>query len=559
MQIVFEQLLSTARSWAEKAQAGGWLTSGDVHALNEVDVRTPAALFEAGTHRPLVAAFFGGTGVGKSTLLNRLAGQSIARTGVERPTSREVSLYLHDSVKIQHLPKDFPTDRVRTAYHHDDRRRQILWIDMPDIDSTELSNRQLVLDWLPHIDVLIYVVSPERYRDDKGWRLLQAHGGEHGWLFVMNQWDRGHPAQLEDFAKLLTKAGFRNPILVRTDSREIEGERKPDDFETLEAILQDMADRHVIHQLELRAETLRLDALRKALNDCLEKLGNRDGYLGLEPNWSTIWRETLEDLMKGLEWPIREVAHAFVTHEASVLRRRIDLTKAPDEKPRSEKTRPESILWDEWAESRYRDAQDRLIVDAGERGLAVIPLKARLDALAGGVGRTVLAEGQRSLRLALAHPGNALQRFFLKLSGFLSVLLPLIAIGWVSYRVVKGYYESALYHLAYLGTDFAIHSALLIVLSWLLPYFLYRKLKPSAERTAIKGLRDGIASALDLSGERVAEQLREMEKERRVLIEEGRRIASLSAPAETPAAVQGSKLLERVLPASARTREKTAG
>src|SRR5690606_2024616 len=133
------------------------------------------------------------------------------------------------------------------------------------------------------------------YRYDKGWRLLQAHGGEHAWLFVMNQWDRGHPAQVEDFAKLLAKAGFRNPILLRTDSREIEGERKLDDFETLQAILQDMADRHVIHQLELRAEALRLDALRKALNDCLEKLGNRDGYTGLEPNWSGIWRETRED------------------------------------------------------------------------------------------------------------------------------------------------------------------------------------------------------------------------------------------------------------------------
>jgi len=547
MQISFEQRLTSARGWAEKARAEGWLTSGDVHALHQVDIRTPAALFEAGTHRPLVAAFFGGTGVGKSTLLNRLAGQAIARSGVERPTSREVSIYLHDSVKIQHLPKNFPVDRVRVAYHHNDRRRQILWIDMPDIDSTEQSNRELVLDWLPHIDVLIYVVSPERYRDDKGWRLLQAHGGEHAWLFVMNQWDRGHPAQIEDFAKLLAKAGFRNPILLRTDSRETEDERKPDDFETLETILQEMAGRHVIHQLEMRAETLRFDALRDALRGCLEKFGNHDGYAGLEPAWSGIWTETHNDLMKGLEWPIQEVARAFVTHEASLLRRRIDLTKSPDENDRPPKA-PESILWDDWAESRYRDALDRLIVEAGERGLAAVPLKARLDRLAGGTGRTVLAEGQRSLRLALANPGNALQRFFLKFSGFLAVLLPLVAIGWVSYQVVKGYYESALYHFEYLGTDFAVHSALLIALSWLLPYFLYRKLKPSAERTAVKGLRDGIALALDLTGDRVAGVLREMEQERQSLLEEGQQIAALSAPAEPLQGVQSSKLLERMLP-----------
>ena len=62
---------------------------------------------------------------------------------------------------------------------------------MPDFDSTEQSNKQLVLQWLPHIDVLIYVVSPERYKDEKAWRLLLAEGARHAWLFVINQWDKG--------------------------------------------------------------------------------------------------------------------------------------------------------------------------------------------------------------------------------------------------------------------------------------------------------------------------------------------------------------------------------
>ena len=48
---------------------------------------------------------------------------------------------------------------------------------MPDFDSIDQNNRHLVLEWLPHIDVLIYVVSPERYRDEKAWRLLFAEGG----------------------------------------------------------------------------------------------------------------------------------------------------------------------------------------------------------------------------------------------------------------------------------------------------------------------------------------------------------------------------------------------
>jgi hypothetical protein len=550
----FDQLLKQARDWAERAVADAWLSRRDIRPLEELDSGTPASLFEAGAHRPLVAAFFGGTGVGKSTLLNRLAGQPIARTGVERPTSREVSVYLHDSVHLRNLPKNFPLEQVRIAQHHDERRRQVLWIDMPDIDSIEQHNRELVLEWLPHIDVLIYVVSPERYRDDKGWRLLQAHGGDHAWLFVINQWDRGHPAQYEDFAKLLARSGFRDPILLRTDSRPEAASRKEDDFERLQGFLQEMADQHVIRQLEIRAENLRLEAVRAGVAACLEKLGEGEGYQGLGGEWERFWEDTRNELLKGLEWPIQAVARAFVGHEANPLRRSIDLTRETRPEPRPEAPERQPVLWDDWAQGRLRDALDRLVVEAGTRGLPAIPLKAELDRLFENAGRAVLNEGQRSLRLALANPGNALQRVGLKISGALAVLLPLGAIGWASWQVVKGYYESALQHLNYLGTDFAVHSGLLILLSWLLPYFVYRKLKPSAERTAIKGLRSGLASALMKVGDQVDELLVRSEEQRERVIEEGRRIAELAEKA-APGTYEGQGLLERVLPTPATARQ----
>jgi hypothetical protein len=550
----FDQLLKAAKDWAERAVADAWLSRRDIRPLEELDSGTPASLFEAGAHRPLVAAFFGGTGVGKSTLLNRLAGQPIARTGVERPTSREVSVYLHDSVHLRNLPKNFPLEQVRIAQHHDERRRQVLWIDMPDIDSIEQHNRELVLEWLPHIDVLIYVVSPERYRDDKGWRLLQAHGGDHAWLFVINQWDRGHPAQYEDFAKLLARSGFRDPILLRTDSRPEAASRKEDDFERLQGFLQEMADQHVIRQLEIRAENLRLEAVRAGVAACLEKLGEGEGYQGLGGEWERFWEDTRNELLKGLEWPIQAVARAFVGHEANPLRRSIDLTRETRPEPRPEAPERQPVLWDDWARGRLRDALDRLVVEAGTRGLPAIPLKAELDRLFENAGRAVLNEGQRSLRLALANPGNALQRVGLKISGALAVLLPLGAIGWASWQVVKGYYESALQHLNYLGTDFAVHSGLLILLSWLLPYFVYRKLKPSAERTAIKGLRSGLASALMKVGDQVDELLVRSEEQRERVIEEGRRIAELAEKA-APGTYEGQGLLERVLPTPATARQ----
>jgi hypothetical protein len=544
----FDQLLKSAKAWAERAAAEAWLPHGDIRPLEELENRTPASLFEAGTHRPLVAAFFGGTGVGKSTLLNRLAGQPIARTGVERPTSREISVYLHESIQLRNLPRQFPLERVRIAYHHDEQRRQVLWIDMPDIDSIEQHNRELVLEWLPHIDVLIYVVSPERYRDDKGWRMLQSHGGDHAWLFVINQWDRGHPAQYDDFRKLLVKGGFQDPIILRTDSRETAAHRKDDDFDRLQSFLQEMADRHVIQQLELRAEALRLEALRAALSDCLARLGNERGYQGLQADWTALWDSARDELMKGLEWPIQSVARAFVGHEVNPLRRSVDLTRTDAPETRRESPEPRPVLWDDWAASRLRDALDQLLVEADNRDLPALPLKAGLDAIFKDSGRAVLSEGQRSLRQALANPGNAVQRVMLKISGALTVILPLLALSLVSYQVVKGYYESALQHLDYLGVDFAIHSGLLIALSWLLPFFVYRKLKPSAERTAIKGLRAGIGLALDRIGEQVAELLMQSEQRREKIVEEGRRLAELTATAAKPEAHPGRGLLERVLP-----------
>jgi hypothetical protein len=534
----YELQLEAARAWAGEALAAGWLTASAVASLNALEQRSPAGLFEPGAHRPLAAAFFGGTGAGKSSLLNRLAGGAVARVGVERPTSREVSIYLHESLHLRQLPKEFPVDRVRVSRHEDERRRQVLWIDMPDIDSIEAGNRDLALAWLPHIDALIYVVNPERYRDDKGWRMLRAYAGEHAWLFVMNHWDRGQPAQLEDFAQLLRRGGFDDPLIFRTDCRDEASRRKPDDFAALEETIESLSDRHLMKQLESRVLDGRRDELRAALSACLDALGDPEDLVRLRARWADIWREYSLSLTKGLEWPLREIAGSFVGRDANPLGKPVKLDQPPPA-PLSP-----SLLWDDWARMQWRDALDRLLMAADETGLPAPPLQRRLEEIERAADGVLLAETQSALRKALANPGNAAQRFLLKLTGLCAILLPLVAVGWVSWQAVASYYQSVLLHAGFLGADFAIHSGVIVAVAWLLPFFLNRGLKPSAARAAEKGLRAGVASGLALLGEKIDDALNRYAQDQRDRRQDGENLLAQFRPA---AAKNPGGILGRVL------------
>lgn len=484
-----------------KALEAQWLSPQDLGAYENLTIRSPGSLFNPNSHRPLTAAFFGGTGVGKSSLLNQLAGQDIARTGIERPTSREVSIYLHESVEFQQLPNDLPVDDVRMARHSNESKRQILWIDMPDIDSVDSANRNIVLQWLPHLDVVIYVVSPERYRDDKGWRLLKEYGGDHAWIFVLNQWDRGEQVQFEDFRRLLTEAGFSDPIVLRTIARATsEAQSSTSELHELERVLGEISSQHLMAQLEAHAGIARLDALREVLVQFDTALGGNEDYVQLAPRWQEIWSEAVHDLMEGMEWTLIALVRMLSGRMTDKVTDGVS-----QESPASPQAMP--VIWDEWAAGRAQDTLAQLLVAAGERGLPPRPLKLALSPFIEVTGQKVIQRGQLKLRQALALPGNALQRTAMRVAGFLSILLPSLALAWASYQVVIGYYESATHHLDYLGTDFAVHTLLLIGLAWLAPWFVYSRLRPSVEASALRGLRSGVREALEAAGEGVVATL----------------------------------------------------
>jgi GTPase SAR1 family protein len=482
----YSDLVEKTRVWAEQACASGWINTDTASQLSYFDTRTPEALLPnstlgtCGGTRPLIVAFMGGTGVGKSSLINRLAGKAIAKAGIVRPTSREVTLFHHNSVAIQHLPEQLPLAKINISQHDDEVKKNIVWIDMPDFDSTEQSNKQLVLQWLPFIDVLIYVVSPERYRDEKAWRLLLAEGARHAWLFVFNQWDRGQLEQYEDFNRQLYKAGFVAPIIFKTACAE---RLQADEFTSLESTIVSLATEHIIEQLEQRGLQIRKDELKKKLQNASKFLGSGQAFQQAPELWQNQWQQTVKLLQQGFAWPIQHTAAYYAEHAA-------DLTTNPAS------TNPS--LWDAWAQARFDDALDEFIIDMDQMGLPVNPLKQHLSAIREKAPKILQTQTELATRLALANPGNALQRVFLKCMRLCEITLPLTAMAWVSYKVFMGYYTSNMTDNHYLGVDFAVHSSLLIAMTWLIPYFILKKSQPSLKKSALKGLNKGLINAFSM-------------------------------------------------------------
>jgi len=174
--------------------------------------------------RPLlVIMLMGGTGVGKSTLLNALAGGAIAEASLARPTTRDPVVYYHESVKPDRL--DPALQHCRLVAHDRGELAQKILVDTPDLDSNDLANRDKLHRLLPVADIVLYVGSQEKYHDKLGWDLFLGQRRRRAFAFVLNKWDRCLQAggaglrPDEDLLQDLRDEGFGDPLLFRTCAR----------------------------------------------------------------------------------------------------------------------------------------------------------------------------------------------------------------------------------------------------------------------------------------------------------------------------------------------------
>jgi GTP-binding protein EngB required for normal cell division len=277
-----------------------FLDAVDGHLPADRLVAAHTVVERAGTRLALsrdhtVVALAGATGSGKSSLFNALAHMKLSPVGVRRPTTGVAHACVwgspDDAAKLLDWVGVLPRNRFdrESALDGDDEAslRGLVLLDLPDFDSVERSHRLEVDRLLGLVDLVIWVVDPQKYADRVVHTsyLREFHRHKDVTVVVLNQADRlpsaDLPRVLADLRRLLDADGLAGvPVLATAAVQEPA-----------------MAD---LRRLLERTVSERQAALRRLSGDVDAVVGRLDELVGPPASDNDVDRATVDKLTSAL-------------------------------------------------------------------------------------------------------------------------------------------------------------------------------------------------------------------------------------------------------------------
>lgn len=198
--------------------AAGRLDEAAVAEANRVVKQVDRRLAFAGDDT--VIALAGATGSGKSSLFNAISGTRLAEPGLKRPTTSKAMAAYWGSELPGDLLDWLDVPRRHLVQGDDAALNGLILMDLPDHDSTVSAHRMEVDRLVQLVDMLIWVVDPQKYADAALHNNYLKPLAQHAdvMLVVLNQADRLNSEQLRttmrDLRKLLDSEGLSETPLV---------------------------------------------------------------------------------------------------------------------------------------------------------------------------------------------------------------------------------------------------------------------------------------------------------------------------------------------------------